>query len=71
MDGVKAGHKRIIVKQTPKQNDLNSERRTIGQDILHCADKVGVHLTWSRSVPIVVHQLISHHFVKLIFDGLR
>jgi hypothetical protein len=39
--------------------------------ILHCADKVGVHLAWRGGVAVVVHQFISYHFVQLIFDGLK
>lgn len=39
--------------------------------ISHCADKVGVHLAWGSGVAVVVHQFVSDHFVKLIFDGLK
>jgi hypothetical protein len=39
--------------------------------ISHCADKVGVHLAWGSCVAVVVHQFVSYHFVKLIFDGLK
>ena len=38
--------------------------------ILHCADKIGVHLAWRRRVAIVVHQFVSYDFVKLILYGL-
>ena len=39
--------------------------------ISHCADKVGMHLAWGSGVAVVVHQFVSYHFVKLIFDGLK
>ena len=48
----------------------SNQRRTVTKN-LHGADKVGVHLARSGSVAIVVHQLISYHFVELIFDGLE